>query len=117
MTFRKNFLISAFIAVFVLAFSLAASASVVRVGVLSKLNTDEGDFTGFIRTEGLWKSLNNHGDDDIIVFYDSILSMLLSMNAGDLEEIELPEIVGSYVMISRPDYTVSLTSQGHTRFL
>lgn len=77
MTFRKKILISAFIAIFVLAFSLTAFASTVRVGVLSKLNTDESDFTDFIHAEGLCKGLNNHGGDDIIVFYDSILSMLL----------------------------------------
>ncbi len=117
MTFRKNFLLGAFTAVFVLAFSLTASASVVRVGVLSKLNTDEGDFTGFIRTERLWKGLNNHSSDDIIVFYDSILSMLLSMNAGDLEEIELPEIVGSYVISNRPDYKISCTIKTQPEYL
>ena len=109
MTFRKRILIGALIAVCVFAFSHAALASVVRVGVLSKLNTEEGDFAGFIRTEGLWKGLGNHDGDNIVVFYDSILSMLLSLGAGDLEEIELPEIVGSYVMSNRPDFKISCT--------
>ena len=117
MTFRQKILIGAFTAIFVLAFSLTSFASAVRVGVLSKLNTEEGDFTGFIRTEGLWKGLNNHGGDDIIVFYDSVLSMLLSMSAGELEEIELPEIVGSYVMSSRPDYKISCTVKTRPEYL
>lgn len=92
---------------FVFLFSLASVSCASTVGVLSKLNVDEGNFAGFIRTEGMWKNLSgNHGDNDIIVFYDNILSMVLSLNAGDISEMELPEIVGKYVMRNRPDYKV-----------
>ena len=43
--------------------------------------------------------------------------MILSLNAGDLEEIELPAIVGAYVMNSRPDYKISCTVRTRPEYL
>ena len=41
--------------------------------------------------------------------YDSILSMTLSLGAGDIDEMGLPEIVAQYVLSSRPDFKIFKT--------
>ena len=73
----KKFIKSALI--FVLILSFAVSASALTRGTLSKLNIDEDDFTNFLR-----KTLGQENGGDVVVFYDSILSMVLSLGAGDI---------------------------------
>ena len=86
----------------ILALSSSAYAFV-KVGALSKLNVDDTEFGVFQRSSS-WANLSHHSDDDVIVFYDTIMSMLMSLGAGDLDEIDLPGVVEAYVLNSRPDY-------------
>lgn len=100
MFFLKKFIKSAL--VFVLVLSFAASASALTWGMLSKLNADEDDFTNFLR-----KNTAQGDSDSVVIFYDSILSMVLSLGAGDIDEMGLPQIVGEYVVNSRPDFKIN----------
>ena len=99
----------------VLALSCSAFASV-KVGALSKLNVDDTEFSIFQRSAA-WTNLSHHSDDDVIVFYDSIMSMLMSLSAGDIDEIDLPGIVGAYVLNSRPDYKISCVVRTKSEYL
>ena len=67
-----------------------------KVGALSKLNVDDTEFGVFQRSSS-WANLSHHSDDDVIVFYDTIMSMLMSLGAGDLI---------SCVVRTKPEYLV-----------
>lgn len=87
-----------------------------KVGALSKLNVDDTEFGVFQRSSS-WANLSHNSDDDVIVFYDTIISMLMSLGAGDLDEIDLPGIVGAYVLNSRPDYKISCVVRTKPEYL
>ncbi len=89
-----------FFLVVVFLFSFALSASAYTVGMLSKLDITENDWKNFIL------KYHSEADDCVFVFYDSILSMTLSLGAGDIDAMALPEIVAQYVINSRPDLKV-----------
>ncbi|MBQ6737219.1 MAG: transporter substrate-binding domain-containing protein [Synergistaceae bacterium] len=99
----KRFISFFLVVVFLFSFALSASAS--TVGTLSKLNVDEDDFANYVH------KINEESDDGdyVFVFYDSILSMTLSLGAGDIDEMGLPEIVAQYVLSSRPDFKILKT--------
>ena len=99
----------------VLAVSCSACASV-RVGALSKLNVDDSEF-GIFQRSTMWTNLSRHSGDDVIVFYDTIMSMLMSLGAGDIDEVDLPGIVGAYVLNSRPDYKISCVVRTKPEYL
>lgn len=102
---------------FVLTLSCSAFASL-RVGALSKLNVGDEEFSIFQRSASMWGNLpGNHGKDDVIVFYDSIMTMLMSLGGGDLDEVDLPGIVGAYVLNSRPDYKISCVVRTKPEYL
>lgn len=99
----------------VLAVSCSAYASV-KVGALSKLNIDDSEFSIFQRS-ATWANLSRHSGEDVIVFYDTIMSMLMSLGAGDIDEVDLPGIVGAYVLNSRPDYKISCVVRTKPEYL
>ena len=78
-----------------------------RVGCLAKSNLDTEEFYLFLRSENTWSNLPGHSDDDHPVYYDSIMSMLMSLGSGEVNEIDLPGVVGAYVLNSRPDYRIT----------
>ncbi|MBR0075811.1 MAG: hypothetical protein IJP96_08675 [Synergistaceae bacterium] len=90
-----------FFLVVVFLFSFALSASAYTVGMLSKLDITEKDWKNSIL------KYHSEADDYVFVFYDSILSMTLSLGAGDIDAMALPEIVAHYVINNRPDLKVS----------
>ena len=93
-----------FFLVVVFLFSFALSASAYTVGMLSKLDITENDWKNSILK---YLKYHSEADDYVFVFYDSILSMTLSLGAGDIDAMALPEIVAHYVINNRPDLKVS----------
>ena len=82
----------------VLLFSACANSaekSIIRLGLLSKLNTTESEFSS------AWKKRFSppNGELEIIVkFYDSLTAMQMALNAGEIHQIVLPEISAEYIL-------------------
>ena len=83
-----------------------AMASGLRIGTFSKLGISEEEFNRAIRSSSAWND-GKHSRDDVFKFYDTLSSMILALEKGDVDEIDLPTIVGDYVIRTRPDFKVS----------
>ena len=84
---------------------------VIRLGLLSKLNTSEEEFTP------LWRRTfapKNEALDVVVKFYESLTAMLMALNAGEIHQMVLPEASAQYVMTANPELEASLvlTSRG-----
>lgn len=98
---------------FLIMFSLVGCAfsegEKFSVGVLAQLNMTEDEYKNFVlegRENFGWHFLI--GKDEDFVFYDSLLSIQMALNAGNIQEIQLPEIVGEYfVNLNTKLYKVS----------
>lgn len=89
------------------AMSAGAEKSIIRLGVISKLNTSEEEFGA------VWRSTfapqNGNKLDIIIKFYNSLNSLLLVLNKNEISEIVLPEASAQYVIRNNNNFEPTLT--------
>ncbi|MBQ6774949.1 MAG: transporter substrate-binding domain-containing protein [Synergistaceae bacterium] len=94
-------------------FAACAWADGMNVGVLSSLNMTEEQYRNFVidgRNEVGWNFLSH--DDENFRFYDSLLALQMALNAGEIEEVQLPEVVAEFFVRSNPSaYAVSCVTQ------
>ena len=88
-----------------------AEKRIIRLGVLSKLNTTEEEFGE------VWRSTfapNNEMLEIAIKFYDSLTAMLMAMNRKEIHEMVLPEAAAEYALRMNNDLeaTLVLRSKG-----
>ncbi|MBR0150569.1 MAG: transporter substrate-binding domain-containing protein [Synergistaceae bacterium] len=93
-------------------FAGIASAEPLKVGALSKLNMTEEEYSDFIATghkAGAWGFFSSKPAPESIAFkfYDSLQALQLGLNAGEIDEMLLPEAVAEYVMDVTGRYKVS----------
>lgn len=99
-----------------------ASADPVKVGTLSKLNMSQEEYSELItngRKAGTWgffSSESAHKDIDF-KFYDSFQAMQLALNAGEIDEVMLPEVVAEYVMNVTGQYKIAAISKTKPAYL
>ena len=92
------------ILILVLIFSGSAFAAGHKVGMISHVNSTEEEFKTFteeLRAKGSVRFFSAvHTADEVpsFVFYDSFISMLMAINAGEIDEMFLPEAVGEYII-------------------
>ncbi len=83
----------------------ALERRVVKLGLLSKLNSSEEEF---LET---WKKTyapKNENLEIIVKFYDSFNSMQMALNAGEIDEMILPDVVANYIMSMNKEYVSRL---------
>ena len=101
-----------FLCAFILIALFAGSACAdVNVGLLSQLNMTQAEFQTYMDaalSSGLW-TIFSAGDREpaIFVFYDSLVALQMGLNKGEVNEIDLPEAVGEYMLNTNPDYTIA----------
>ena len=90
--------------------SYGAEKRVLKLGLLTKLNTTEEEFS-----ESWRKTYAPRNEDlEILVrFYDSLTAMQMAMNAGEITQMVLPEAAAHYLMNQSNEYesTLSLRSK------
>ena len=90
-----------------------ASADNFKVGVLLQLNMSEHEYKNFVQEgrENIGWHFLSHTDENF-VYYDSLTELQLALNAEDVGEVQLPEVVGEYFVNSSPNtYSVSCVTQ------
>ena len=107
----KRVLCAVIIVLLVVSLVQSAERSIIRLGLLSKLNTTEEEFGE------VWQKTfaPNNGNLQVIVkFYDSLTAMQMALNAGDVHQIVLPEAVAEYLLNVNPqaEATLVLPSRG-----
>ena len=73
----------------------SAERRVVRLGLLSKLNTTEQEFSE------VWQKTYAPPNGELTIdakFYDSLTGMQMALHAGDIHQIVLPEAVANYII-------------------
>lgn len=104
----KRFIFTAVLLCAVMLFAGTSFAAETKVGVLSKLNMTEQEFQNFsaaLQASGRNKIFSAEHYDSL-VFYDSLLSMQMALNAGDIQGMNLPEPVADYVMNVNDSYEI-----------
>ena len=87
-----------------------SSAAVTKIGYLSMQNTTE---TSFTEVSDNWRTLKQSSvfsagqlKTRVPVFFDSLMAMQMALNAGEIHEMSLPEVVAEYVMSMNDSYTI-----------
>ena len=76
-----------------------------RVAMLDRLNITSEQFTEL--SGSVIQIFSKNLQKQTYMFYRSLNEMLLALNAGDVDEIALPEAVADYVMNSSPEYFIN----------
>lgn len=103
-------------------FAGMAYADTVKVGILSKLNMSQEEYNDFIagaRKAGTWSFFSSKPKETTIsfVFYDTLQAMQLALNAGEIDEAALPEVVAEYVMNVTGAYNISSIAKTKPAYL
>ncbi|MBQ9403697.1 MAG: transporter substrate-binding domain-containing protein [Synergistaceae bacterium] len=83
----------------------AAERRFIRLGLLSKMNSTEESFAE------VWKrsfAPDNEALQIAVKFYDSLSSMQMALNAGDIDQMVLPDAIANYVLAMNPDCEIAL---------
>lgn len=92
-------------------FAGAASADSHNVGLLTQLNMTQAEFQTYMDaalSSGLWTLFTAEDSNPaFFVFYDSIVAMQLGLDKGEVDEIDLPEAVGEYMLNTNPNYSIA----------
>ena len=85
--------------------SYGAEKRMLKLGLLTKLNTTEEEFS-----ESWRKTFAPRNEDlEVIVrFYDSLTAMQMAMNAGEITQMVLPEAAAHYLMNQNSEYESTL---------
>ena len=99
-----------------------ASADPVKVGILSKLNMTQEEYSELIsngRKAGTWGFFTSKPEQREISFkfYDSLQAMQLALNAGEIEEAVFPEAVAEYIMNVTGQYKVTAIAKTKPAYL
>ena len=99
-----------------------SSAEGRRVGTLSRLNVTQEEFNSLIanrRDAGSWSFFSSKSANEpfSFVFYDSLQAMQLALNAGEIDEMALPEVVAEYIMNVTGAYKISSISKTLNSYL
>lgn len=90
----------------------AAFGAGVRMGSLTQQNMTEEEFAAFVKSQEKswfgWKILaTSHSLDDTFKYYDSLMTMLMALGSGNIDEAALPEPVAEYVANTNPSFALS----------
>lgn len=117
---KKIFLAICIITLFFVNSSYASESDendILYVGFLNHLMTTEEEFYGIIKnswsTKG-WSILGGNHDVDAAKFYDSLISMQMALNSGEIDEMILPDFVAEYLMKTNSNYMPSCISNSGT---
>lgn len=99
-----------------------ASAETRNVGILSKLNMTQEEYSELIsngRRAGTWGFFTSKpaAGEIVFKFYDTLQAMQLALNAGEIEEAALPEVVAEYIMNVTGQYKVSSIAKTKPAYL
>lgn len=78
-----------------------------RVGMVERLNTTPQEFSSMIASADHVVILANNPVRPSFSFYRSMNQMIMALNAGEIDEILMPESVADYFLNVNPGYTVN----------
>jgi len=107
----KKFLCFVLLFAFISNGAYALEKRVVKLGLLSKLNSSEEQFLE------AWKknfAPKNENLELIVKFYDNLNAMQMALNAKDIHEMILPDVVAEYILRINSEYVTRLVLRSKT---
>lgn len=110
------------ILVLVFASSAFAASETVNVGLLTELNITEAEFNAYMDAAlkaGLWTLFTEEEENDTeeddsktanFVFFDTLVALQLGLNKGQVDEIDVPEVVGRYILTANDNCKIAAMS-------
>lgn len=106
MKFNRKFL--AFLLVVLLSVSSLPASAEVKAGKLTMSLFTEEEFSELVPKTWLWSVLDPTHDGKLAFkYYDSMTAMMLALNSGEIDEIDVSRSVGEYMTAVNPDYYIS----------
>ena len=99
-----------FLAVLFVVLSLWAipACAELKTGILSVSWSTEEEFDASIPQSWLWSLMApDHNEKISYKLYDTVTAMLLGLNSGEVNEIDVPQAVGEYILSVNPEYYIS----------
>ena len=79
-----------------------------RVGVLERIKLSPEKLAELIRINTqIFSEFSNNPQKPAFKFYRSLNEMVLALNAGDIDEVTLPEAVADYILSNNPEYFIN----------
>ncbi len=102
--------------------SCAFADDAVKVGVLSKLNMTPEEFNALVADAvdaGKTKMFSLAGPKSKVefVFYDSLVTLQMALNKGEVDEIALPVSVAEYMLNTNSDYEIASITRSEPTYL
>ena len=101
----KKFLCLIIVLVLTLGTANALEKRIIKLGLLSKLNSSEEEFLEIWRKTYAPK---NENLEIIVKFYDTLNAMQMALNAGEIHEMILPDVVANYIMNANKEFVSRL---------
>lgn len=78
-----------------------------RVGMIERLNVTPEEFNNMIANTNHIVTMANNTLRPEFFFYRSINQMIMALNAGEIDEMLMPETVAGYFLSVNPGYTIN----------
>ena len=78
-----------------------------KVGMVERLNVTPEEFNNMIASADHVIIMANNPIRPQFLFYRSMNQMIMALNAGEIDEILMPEAVSEYFLSVNPDYTIN----------
>ena len=101
----KKFLCFILVSLIMSSGAFALEKRVIKLGLLSKLNSTEEEF---LDTWTKTFAPKNENLEIIVKFYDTLNAMQMALNAGEIHEMVLPDVVADYIMNVNKEYVSRL---------
>lgn len=108
-----------FVVTAVILFAGCAFADGFKIGILSagSINDEAALTRSFLSAWEMGKTsetiqnsvAEDHSAEDSYVYYDSLASLQLALDSGKIRELDVPQIVGEYMLAKNPSYEISCT--------
>lgn len=88
----------------------SAFAEGLRIGTLTRASMPEEDYVERNASDDVWMYViygAGHGDEDKFHYYNNIASMLMALNAGEIDELVIEKLSAEYLINTNTDYKIS----------
>ncbi len=79
-----------------------------KTGILSRSWVSEEELSAMVPQSWLWSLVApEHGGEISYKYYDTMNAMIMGLNSGEVDEIDVPQAVGEYILSTNPEYEIS----------
>ena len=103
----------------ILACSCAVNAEGLKMDILSKSESGKTFSTkSSLESSWLWSLMSHgHGKNDEYINFEDLPSLIMALESGKIDELDVPQIVAEYIMSQNPNYEISCVMRPEAVYL